>query len=229
MTVATLAGRLAEVQGRIAAAARRAGRRPEEVTLVGVSKTTDRAGVDEAYAAGLRHFGENRVQEAREKFGADMPPDLTLHLIGHLQTNKAKPAVRLARVIHSVDSIRLIEELGRQATRAGVTVDILLEINVSGEASKEGVAPDQAEALTRAAMAQPGLRPRGLMTMAPLVSDAEETRPVFRRLRQLRDQLCRAHPGWDLPDLSMGMTNDYPVAIEEGATLVRVGRAIFAG
>jgi pyridoxal phosphate enzyme (YggS family) len=227
MAVMTLAQRLTVVQERIAAAAARSGRPAAAVTLVAVCKTADRPAIDAAYAAGVRHFGENRVQEALAKFGQARPADLVLHLIGHLQTNKARDAVRLFQVIHSVDSEHLLDALERQAARADLTVPVLLEVNVSGEASKQGVAPAATEALATAAFARPHLRPRGLMTVAPLVDDAEQVRPVFRGLRALRDRLCAAHPDWQLPDLSMGMTNDYEVAIEEGATIVRIGRAIF--
>lgn len=228
MTPPSLRQRLSIVRERVAEAALRRGRVPGRVTIIGVSKTADRPAIDEAYAAGLRHFGENRVQEALDKFGGELPDDLTLHLIGHLQTNKARPAVRLFGVIHSVDSVRLLDELQRQAERAGVLVPVLLEINISGEAAKHGATPEAAEGLVAHAYAQPNLLPRGLMTVAPL-DDSEAVRPVFRALRELRDRLAEAHPEWSLPELSMGMTNDYPVAVEEGATLVRIGRAIFAG
>jgi pyridoxal phosphate enzyme (YggS family) len=227
MAISTLGARLAVVQERVAEAAARSGRTADAVTLVGVCKTADRAAIDEAYAAGLRHFGENRVQDAAAKFGHDRPDDLTLHLIGHLQTNKARDAVRLFQVVHSADSERLLEALEHQAARFGLTLPVLLEVNVSGEASKQGIAPAAVEALAAHAFRQPHLRPRGLMTVAPLADEAEAVRPVFRGLRELRDRLVAAHPDWPLPDLSMGMTNDYTVAIEEGATLVRVGRAIF--
>jgi pyridoxal phosphate enzyme (YggS family) len=224
-----LQGRIAQVQERIAAAARRAGRDPDAVTLVAVSKTVDRAAVDEAYRAGLRQFGENRVQEAKAKFGPGRPADLTLHLIGTLQTNKAKDAVALFDVVQSVDRAGVIDALGKRAAQAGRRLPVLLEVNVAGEASKQGSDPAEAPALVARLAGQEWLQLRGLMTMAPLVADPEETRPVFRALRRLRDDLRRANPGLDLPDLSMGMTNDYPVAVEEGATIVRVGRAIFAG
>lgn len=225
---AALAARIASVQGQIAAAAQRAGRDPDTVTLVGVCKTVERPIVDVAYAHGLRHFGENRVQVAKAKFGANRPADLTLHLIGSLQTNKAREAVTLFDLIHSVDRPCLVEALASAAERAGRRVPVLLQVNIAGEESKQGCAPDEADALAAAIVARPALELRGLMTMAPYVA-SEETRPVFRALRLLRDELRRAHPTLPLLDLSMGMTNDYPVAIEEGATIVRVGRAIFAG
>jgi len=224
----SLAGRIARVQGEVAAAARRAGRDPGEITIVGVCKTVERPAVDEAYAFGLRHFGENRVQVAKAKFGAGRPDDMTLHLIGSLQTNKAKDAVALFDLVHSVDRANLIEALASAATKAGRVLPVLLQVNIAGEESKQGCEPGETEALALAITAQPALALRGLMTMAPLVATPEEARPVFRGLRQLRDDLCRAHAQFNLPDLSMGMTNDYPVAIEEGATIVRIGRAIFA-
>lgn len=219
--------RIARVQEGIAAAARRAGRDPGEITLVGVCKTAERPAIDEAYRHGLRHFGENRVQAARAKFAADRPADLTLHLIGSLQTNKAKDAVTLFDVVHSLDRPNLIAEVAKVAARAGRRLPVLVEVNITGEASKHGATPAETPALVARVIAQSALDLRGLMTIAPLVADPEEARPVFRALRGLRDDLRRAHPHLDLPDLSMGMTNDYAVAVEEGATIVRVGRAIF--
>jgi pyridoxal phosphate enzyme (YggS family) len=224
----SLAGRIGRVQAEVASAARRAGRDPGEITIVGVCKTVERPAVDEAYELGLRHFGENRVQVAKAKFGAGRPDDQTLHLIGSLQTNKAKDAVALFDLVHSVDRASLIEALASAATKAGRVLPVLLQVNIAGEESKQGCEPGETEALALAIAEQPSLALRGLMTMAPLVATPEEARPVFRGLRELRDELCRAHTRLHLPDLSMGMTNDYPVAIEEGATLVRIGRAIFA-
>jgi hypothetical protein len=221
-------GRIARVREEIDVAARRAGRSPDEVTIVGVCKTVDRPVIDEAYRHGLRHFGENRVQVARAKFGAGRPADLTLHLIGSLQTNKARDAVGLFDVVHSVDRQGLIAALVKESARASRRVPVLLQVNIAREASKEGCTPEEAPALVYQIAGEPSLELRGLMTIAPLVADAEETRPIFRALRELRDRLRRAAPGLELPDLSMGMTNDFPVAIEEGATIVRVGRAIFA-
>lgn len=216
------------VRERIATAARRAGRRPEDVTLVAVTKTWPTALVEEAYAAGLRHFGENRVQEAAAKFAAFRPPGLTLHLIGHLQSNKAKQAAALCDVVHSLDSLHLAETLAGACARRPSPLPVLVEVNVAGEESKFGVAPGDALVLLRCVLALQGLRPVGLMTIAPLVAEPEEARPVFRRLRKLRDE-CARHLGVPLPELSMGMTGDFEVAVEEGATLVRVGRALFGG
>jgi pyridoxal phosphate enzyme (YggS family) len=222
-----LGERIARVRENVAAAARRAGRNPDEVTIVGVCKTVERPAIDEAYRCGLRHFGENRVQVARAKFGAGRPDDMTLHLIGSLQTNKARDAVALFDLVHSVDRAGLVEALVAAATRAGRCLPVLLQVNIAGEESKQGCAPEEAPGLAAAIIAQPALELRGLMTMAPLVADMEETRPVFRALRLLRDDLRRAHPDVPLSDLSMGMTNDYPVAVEEGATLVRLGSTLW--
>ena len=227
-TSATLGDRIARVQTKVAGAARRAGRTPSEITIVGVCKTVERPTVDEAYSCGLRHFGENRVQVARAKFGQGRPADTTLHLIGSLQTNKAREAVALFDIVHSVDRAGLIDALATAAARAGRRLPVLLQVNIAAEESKQGCAAEEAAALAAAIIAQPALELRGLMSMAPFTATAEETRPVFRALRLLRDELRRAHPDTPLPDLSMGMTNDYPIAIEEGATIVRVGRAIFA-
>ncbi len=223
--MADLAANVAQVRARIAAAANRSGRRAEDVLLVAVSKTVDAARVREAAALGLRAFGENRVQEAREKVAA--VPDVSWHLIGSLQRNKAKEAVRLFEVIESVDSEALAEELSRRAEQQERAVDVLVQVNVAREPQKHGASPEEAAAVVRRTAALPGLRLRGLMTIAPAVSDPDEVRPVFRALRELRESLQRS-AGVALPELSMGMTDDFEVAIEEGATMVRIGRAIFA-
>ena len=210
---------LAQVRERMAAACARAGRAPNEVTLVGVSKGFPAEAVAEAHAAGLRDLGENRVREAAGKIEllAARGVRPRWHLIGHLQTNKAKTAVELFGIIHSVDSVRLAQALSR---RAHESVPILLEVNVAQEAGKFGFAPEEVTSALSTIEALPNLDVRGLMTVAPLTDDPERVRPVFRRLRELRD----AH---GLQELSMGMTGDFEVAIEEGATLIRVGRAIF--
>ena len=222
-----LAGRIAAVRAAIAEAALAVGRRPEEVTLVAVSKTVDRATVDAAYALGLRHFGENRVADARTKFADPLPPDARLHLIGQLQSNKARPAATLFDVVESVDRPSLIDALEREAERLGKAVPVLLQVNVAGEAQKAGCAAGDAAALAARIQSSSSLDLRGLMTIAPLVADPEEARPVFAGLRELRDALRREQPAFELGVLSMGMSNDYAVAIAEGATHVRVGRAIF--
>jgi pyridoxal phosphate enzyme (YggS family) len=207
------------VQNRIERACERAGRSPGEVTLVVVTKTIAPSQIEAAFQAGIRHFGENRIQEAVAKLPllGNLGPRPTWHMVGHLQTNKAKTALELFDIIHSVDSLRLAEVLSRRAERR---VPILLEVNIAGEESKFGFAEGELASAIKQLSLLPNLEIKGLMTIAPLVEDQEEVRPVFRRLRQLRDSLGLEH-------LSMGMTDDFEVAIEEGATMVRIGRAIF--
>ena len=215
----TVAANVAEVRARIRAAAERAGRDPASVTLIAVSKTFPAEAIAAAVAAGVRYIGENRVQEAEGKRAAldALGVRPVWHLIGHLQTNKVKTALQVFDILHSVDSLRLAETLSRHAT---APVDVLLEVNVGGEASKFGFAPEETLRAVEQVGRLPNLRPRGLMTVAPAVDEPEDVRPVFRRLRELRDAA-------GLVDLSMGMTHDFEVAIEEGATMIRVGRAIF--
>ena len=240
-----LAENIARVQERIAATCARVGRAPSEVTLVAVSKTCPAEVVTEAYRLGLRHFGENRVEEAGEKISKVKSQISTLrvqspipnpqwHLVGHLQSRKAAEAVALFDVIHSVDSVKLANKVSRLCIEAGRVMPILLECNVSGEESKYGfpvaTAADKARWLAEveAILAkEPGVRVEGLMTVAPLVSQPQDARPVFRALQQLRDELAMRFPRTNWRHLSMGMTDDFEIAIEEGATLVRVGRAIF--
>ncbi|HLW46464.1 MAG TPA: YggS family pyridoxal phosphate-dependent enzyme [bacterium] len=222
--MADLTTNVADVRARIAAAADRGGRRTEEVTLVAVSKTVEPARIREAVTLGLRVFGENRVQEAREKISA--VPGASWHLIGSLQRNKAREAVRLFQVIESVDSEELAEEISRRAVQQERVLDVLIQINVAREPQKHGAAPEETAALVRRAADLPGMRLRGLMTIAPLAPDPEQARPVFRMLRELRDRIER-ETRITLAELSMGMSDDFEVAIEEGATMVRVGRAIF--
>ena len=235
----TIAANLEAVQARMAEACAQAGRNPSDVTLVAVSKTHPPADVLEAAAAGLQHFGENRVEESESKIPAVMAAfgsPVTWHMIGHIQSRKAKDVVALFDVVHSVDTLKLAQRLSRFAQEQGRVLDALLEVNISGETSKSGLVAagwetdpalrDRLWADVGAMLALPGLQVRGLMTMAPIVEDMEHTRPIFAGLRGLRDALARSF-GVALPDLSMGMTDDYPVAIEEGATLVRIGRAIF--
>lgn len=220
-----LTERLAAVRARIAAAALRGGRDPAAVTLIGVTKGVSVVRAREAVAAGLTDLGENRVQEAVAKIAA-VGPGPRWHLIGHLQRNKAQVAAGAFAVIHTVDSDRLAAALDRAAGRAGRRLPVLLEVNVTGEPTKFGVAPQAAAALLAAVRACAHLVPVGLMTMAPLVEDPEATRPVFRSLRRLRDALAR-EAGPEFVELSMGMSQDFEVAVEEGATMVRIGRAIF--
>lgn len=207
------------VRERMARACRRAGRDPASVTLVAVSKGQPAEAIAAAREAGIRHFGENRIQEAIPKIeqatGAGV--EATWHLVGHLQSNKARAAANAFDVIHSVDSARLLRRLDAAAPAPR---DVLLQVNVAAEPQKEGVAPEEVEGLVAAARGAANLRVRGLMTIAPMAGDPEDVRPVFRALRLLAER-------FNLPELSMGMTDDFEVAIEEGATLVRVGRAIF--
>ena len=235
----TIADNLNRVREKIAAACARAGRDPASVTLVAVSKTHPALVVHEAAAAGVQHFGENRVEEAVTKLPevkALTSRPLTWHMIGHVQSRKVKDVLPLFPVVHSVDTVKLAEKFSREVVARGGIIDVLLEVNISGEASKAGFAAYnwQHDAAVRETLTHeiaqvtslPGLRVRGLMTMAPIVAQMEQARPVFVGLAALRDTLS-ASLGALLPDLSMGMTDDYPVAIEEGATLVRIGRAIF--
>ncbi len=218
---------ISEVKKRISEAAKAAGRNENEVTLIAVSKTKPVEMIKEAYDTGIRDFGENKVQEIMEKYPL-LPSDIRWHLIGHLQTNKVKYIIDKVCMIHSVDSLKLAEEISRQAVKHNVTVDILIEVNVAAEVSKFGVRPEEAIDLCRNISTLPGIRIRGLMTVAPFTSDPEENRPVFCALRQLFvdidgkniDNVC-------MDCLSMGMSGDYTVAIEEGATFVRVGTSIF--
>jgi len=227
-TAMSIGDRVRAIEAAVAAAAARAGRDAAAVTVVAVSKTVEREAVDAAFAAGIRHFGENRVQTALAKFGdPPRPAGMGLHLIGQLQTNKARPAVGLFDLVESVDRSSLVEALAREADRVGRCLPVLLQVNVAGEARKAGCAPDDAAALVAEVLATAALDLRGLMTIAPLVDAMEATRPVFRGLRELRDGLRDRYPV-RLDVLSMGMTNDYPVAVEEGATAIRVGRALFA-
>lgn len=234
-----IAANLSQVRSEIANACLRAGRDPQSVILVAVSKTHPAENVLQAIAANAAHFGENRVEEAEAKIPLvrqAAPKPLTWHMIGHLQSRKAKDAAALFDVVHSVDTLKLGERLSHQADELGRTIDVMMEINVSGEVNKYGLAAQnwQTDAETRHALFNiahqivrlPGIRLTGLMTMAPIANTMEETRPVFASLAQLRDAM-QSEIGSALPELSMGMTDDYPVAIEEGATLVRIGRAIF--
>jgi pyridoxal phosphate enzyme (YggS family) len=221
----TIADRLNEVRARIAAACGRAGRKPEEVGIVGVTKTFGPDVADEAWRAGLRMLGENRVQEAAAKI-PQCAAGPEWHLVGHLQRNKVRPALELFAAIHAVDSARLLEQIARVADEAGCQPRLLLEVNVSGEASKFGLAPDAVAGVAEQALRARGVTLVGLMTMAPFVPDPEMARPVFARLRELRDRLQR-DLGVGLPHLSMGMSNDFEVAVEEGATWVRLGTVLF--
>jgi PLP dependent protein len=214
--------KLEVVQKRIARACCRSGRDPEEVTLIAVTKTIDPADIEKAYDLGLRHFGENRVQEAEKKIESLnlLKPRPAWYLIGHLQSNKVKPALLLFDMIQSVDSWELAETVDRHAQALGFQVPVLLQVNVSGEKTKSGFILGNFEDCFYKIRSLSHVRIKGLMTIAPLVEDPEQVRPVFIQLRELRDRFA-------LEELSMGMTNDFEVAIEEGATMIRVGRAIF--
>jgi pyridoxal phosphate enzyme (YggS family) len=227
----SIAENVASVRVRMAEASRRAGRRPEEIALMAVSKTHPPEHVREAHAAGLRLFGENRVQEFAAKAAA--LADLAAadwHMIGHLQTNKAGKAAELFCAVDSVDSVKLAEKLDAAARSLSKKLSVLIEINVGGESAKSGVAPDsrELEELLLAAPRLEALKVLGLMTVPPFTDDPEEARRYFRKLRQLRDTIAaRRLPAAQMNMLSMGMSHDFQVAIEEGSTCVRVGTAIF--
>jgi pyridoxal phosphate enzyme (YggS family) len=227
----SIAENIAHIRERLESAARRAGRHPAEIALMAVSKTQPLERIREAYNAGQRLFGENRVQEFSGKAGAlaDLR-DAEWHMIGHLQTNKAAKAVELFRAVDSVDSLKLAERLDAAARALGRKLDVLIEINVGGEAAKSGVAPDS-PALEELLVAAPRLEAlafRGLMAVPPFTENPEGARPYFRRLHELRDRIAaRKLPAIAMEQLSMGMSHDFEVAIEEGSTCVRVGTAIF--
>jgi len=226
---AHLAANLAAIRARIHAACQAAGRDPTTVRLLPVSKTVDQARLRQAYAIGMREFGENKVQEAMGKWEAmsDLP-DLRWALIGHLQTNKAKYAARFASEFQALDSLRVAQALDAQLQKHGRALDVLVQVNTSGEASKFGLAPEDVPAFVRELPAFSSLRVRGLMTLALFSDDAALVRPCFVRLRTLRDRLRQEAPdGISMEELSMGMSGDFELAIAEGATTVRVGTAIF--
>ncbi|MFP4322836.1 MAG: YggS family pyridoxal phosphate-dependent enzyme [Anaerolineales bacterium] len=235
--VANIQANVAAVKARIDAACARASRAPDAVTLVAVSKKKPLAFIQEAHAAGILHFGENRLEEATEKIPQGAP-EMHWHMVGHIQSRKAKTAVVAGfHLVHSLDSLKLAQRLARFAAEMDVRVPVLLEVNISGEQNKSGWAAedwaqdgDQRTALWAdvAEIARlPALEVRGLMTMAPFADNPETTRPVFRELARLRAALATDFPNMAWSELSMGMTNDFEIAIEEGATLVRIGRAIF--
>lgn len=219
---------LQRVAERIGAAAQRAGRRVEEITLIGISKTHPTAAIREAFTAGLRHFGENRVQEWEGKQGELGDLNATFHLVGHLQSNKSTRAAKLFQSVDSVDDWLLAQRLhrARDEMQAVAKLRVLLEVHIAGEAAKSGVAIEELPALAEKIVALDRLALAGLMCIPPFTENAEETRPYFRKLRALRDDLEK-RLGLRLPTLSMGMSHDFEVAIEEGATEVRVGTAIF--
>jgi PLP dependent protein len=224
VTADPVAANYARVLERIASSAHRAGRSPDEVTLVAISKTFSADVVLRAIAAGVTDLGENRAQELREK-ATIIGDRARWHFVGHLQTNKVRQVVGTALLIHSVDRFGLAEAVARRARSLGITQDVLVEVNVSGESTKQGVDPARAVALAREIDALQGLSVKGLMTMAPLAQDAEESRSYFEDLAALGLLVRKSLPA--AVELSMGMTRDFEVAIEAGATLVRVGEAVF--
>jgi len=223
----TIADNLARIQERMKQAALRCGRQPEEIRLVAVSKTVPPEAIREAVRAGAAILGENYIQEAREKI-ALIGTEAEWHFIGHLQSNKAKHAVELFSLIHSVDRMPLAEELNKEAGKKNKILPVLIQVNISGEETKSGIDPAGTRELVQQAALLPNLSVQGLMTMPPWFVDPEDARPYFRALRKLRDELAGEKiPNVSLKELSMGMSGDFETAIEEGATLVRIGTAIF--
>jgi hypothetical protein len=223
-----IVARLTALRARIRSATAAAGRGADEVRLVAVSKTFPAAAIGEAVTAGVSDIGENYIQEARDKFEALRAIPVRWHFIGHLQTNKAKKAVRMFDLIHTVDSYRLALEIDHCACKAQKVQAVLIQVNVAGEASKSGVAPDEALPLVRRVAALENIRVEGLMTLPPYFNAPEKVRPFFAALRRLRDRIAAEHiPGIGLQELSMGMTGDFEAAIAEGATIVRIGTALF--
>lgn len=225
----SIAQNIQSIQARIALAAASCGRPPEDVALLVISKTFPRDRIAQAVAAGMRRFGENRVQEAETKIPfMDGTPRLEWHLVGHLQSNKARRAVELFDVIHSLDSIRLAARLSQASLEIGKITSVLLQVDLGGEATKFGAPPDEVRPIVEAVADFKGIRLDGLMTVPPFCEDPEDVRPYFRQLRQLEQALEAQHPGClGQRHLSMGMSHDFEVAIQEGATIVRIGTSIF--
>ena len=223
-----IAGQLAKIHQRIDAAARSAGRDPSSIRLVAVSKTFPMEAIREAYAAGQRDFGENRVQEVLQKITSGTDLEIRWHLLGHLQTNKARKAAPAFAAIHSVDTVELLQKIDAAAAEAGRTPEVLIQVDLAGEATKFGAPPEDVPRLLEAAGSCRAARVTGLMTLPPVPESPEDARPWFARLRGLRDQwLAAGVPASMLVELSMGMSADFEVAIQEGSTIVRVGTAIF--
>ena len=223
----TIKNNLEIINEKIKKAALKANRNPEEIKLVAVTKTATTEQIEEAINAGVKIIGENRVQDAKEKFQI-LTADIEWHLIGHLQTNKAKYAVEIFNCIHSVDSIKLAQEIDKRSKQFGKIMDVLVEVNVSGEETKYGIKPEEVESFLKEISQFPRIWVRGLMTIAPMVKDKEETRPYFRKLRELSKEIKSKNiKNIKMDYLSMGMTEDFDIAIEEGANMVRVGRGIF--
>ncbi len=223
-----IADRLTEVRSRIAAAAQAAGRDPSSVRLIAVSKTAPINLIRDAWQTGQRDFGENRVQEALQKIGTSADLEIRWHLLGHLQTNKARKAAAAFATIQSVDSVELLQKLDEVAGEAGNRPELLIQVDLAGESTKFGAAPGDVPKLLEAADRLHAARVVGLMTLPPMAAVPEDARPWFRRLRGLRDEwLAAGVPGSMLRELSMGMSGDFEVAIQEGATMVRIGTSIF--
>jgi len=223
----TIKNNLEIINKKIKRAVLKVNRNPEEIKLVAVTKTATTGQIEEAINAGVKIIGENRVQDAKEKYNI-LTADIEWHLIGHLQTNKAKYAVEIFDCIHSVDSIKLAQEIDKRSLQFGKIMDVLVEVNVSGEESKYGIKPEEVEPFLKEISEFPGIRVKGLMTIAPIVEDKEEVRPYFRKLRELSKEMKSKNiENIKMNYLSMGMTEDFEIAIEEGANMVRIGRGIF--
>ena len=214
------------VRRRITSACERAGRTPDDVTLIAVTKTFTHEQIREAVTAGVVDLGENYVQEFQQKHAALAQENIRWHFIGHLQSNKVKHLVGLTHLIHSVDSLRVGKEISRRVANGGHTMSVLVEVNTTGEQTKSGVAPEAASSLVKNLKRLPNMNVEGLVTIGPFLPDPEQSRPAFRMLYDVREKI-QNNDGISLPHLSMGMTNDFEIAIEEGSTLVRIGTAIF--
>jgi len=218
---------LRKVSLRIAEAAGKSGRNPQDILLLAISKTLPAEMITEASGAGQVHFGENRIQEARDKIPS-LPGDLTWHFVGHLQSNKARYCSDLFAWIHSIDSVHLASEVAKRYREKGKVCKALVQVSVSGEDVKHGCPPAETQEILSVLLEEDGVEPVGLMTMPPFSVDPEESRPYFAALRELRDELAaKGVPPESLKELSMGMTGDFEVAIDEGATIVRIGTAVF--
>ena len=223
----TIKNNLEIIREKIKKAAFKANRKPEEIKLVAVTKTATIEQIKEAISAGVKIIGENKVQEAKEKYQI-LSADIEWHLVGHLQTNKVKYAIEIFDCIHSVDSIKLAQEIDKRSLQFGKTTNVLLEVNVSGEETKYGIKPEEVEPFLKEISEFSRIRVRGLMTIAPIAEDKEEVRPYFRKLRELSEEIKNKNiKNVKMDYLSMGMTEDFEVAIEEGANMVRIGRGIF--
>jgi pyridoxal phosphate enzyme (YggS family) len=225
--VETIKNNLEIIKEKIKKAALKANRNPEEIKLVAVTKTATIEQIKEAISAGVKIIGENKVQEAKEKYQI-LTADIEWHLVGHLQSNKVKYAIEIFDCIHSVDSIKLAQEIDKRSLQFGKITNVLLEVNVSGEETKYGIKPEEVEPFLKEISEFSRIRIRGLMTIAPIAEDKEEVRPYFRKLRELSEEIkSKSIKNVKMDYLSMGMTEDFEVAIEEGANMVRIGRGIF--